>query len=208
MVIPSVPRPLNPALLAAGMEPGNPPSRLQALTSGLAQGDDRAWSEFHRDYGAGLFRYLLACTRGDDSLASEALQQSYLRIARHARPCASEPEFIGWLRIVARTALGDCRRRQHSFWNLLRRRAADECDEPEVRDHEEQLLNALDAALAQIAPESRALLEAKYLAGARVCLIATNLGLSEKAVESRLTRARGELRARLVSLLSNHEHRA
>src|SRR5688572_31109907 len=102
---------------------------LLTLTTGLARGDDIAWSNFHREFGPRIFRQLLAATRGDHDLASEALQQTYLRIARHARPCDAEPMFNAWLRTVARTALSDCRRRRMSFWQLLQRRHADPSDE-------------------------------------------------------------------------------
>ena len=93
--------PLNAAICPTRMEPAVP-SPLRELTSGLARGDDTAWTQFHRDYGPGIFRQLLAETRGDHDLASEALQQTYLRVARHARPCDSAPMFAGWLRLVAR----------------------------------------------------------------------------------------------------------
>jgi RNA polymerase sigma-70 factor (ECF subfamily) len=181
---------------------------LKHLTAGLARGDDAAWAQFHRDYGPAIFRQLLGATRGDHDLASEALQQTYLRIARHARPCDSEVMFGAWLRVVARTALSDCRRRRRSFWDMLRRRA-NEPEEPD-RDagaHEEDnfLTGAIDAALAALAPEERALLEAKYYDGESVHVIAERLGISIKAAESRLTRARTELRQQLSDRIARHE---
>jgi RNA polymerase sigma factor (sigma-70 family) len=199
---------LNSPLLAARMQEMPAAAPLHALTTGLARGDDEAWTEFHRDYGPGIFRQLLAATRGDHDLAGEALQQSYLRIARHARPCDCAPEFAGWLRVVARTALSDCRRRHQRFLGLLRRREIDPSEvsathEPDVA--EEHLQAALDAALAMLAPDERALLEAKYFAGADVRSIAARLEISPKAVESRLTRARAALRAQLLSALARHE---
>ncbi len=64
---------------------------------------------------------------------------------------------------------------------------------------------ALDAALAQLDPAERALLEEKYFSGAAVRHLAERLGLTPKAVESRLTRARAELRRQLTLALSRHE---
>ncbi|HVS52071.1 MAG TPA: sigma-70 family RNA polymerase sigma factor [Opitutaceae bacterium] len=179
-------------------------SPLRALTMALARGDDASWARFHRDYGPAIFRRLLALTRGDHDLASEALQQTYLRIARYARPCDSEAEFATWLRVVARTALSDCRRRRQSFWQLLRRRAV-EPDSANLDAEDDRLLAALDGALALLDADDRALLEAKYLAGADVRSIASRLGISAKAAESRLTRARAELRHRLLAALPRHE---
>lgn len=199
---------LNPSLLAVRAARAGSPAPLRELTAGLARGDDAAWSHFHADYGPQIFRQLLAATRGDHDLASEALQQTYLRVARHARPCDSEPMFLGWLRVVARTALSDCRRRRMSFWQMLNRRRDDPSeagsgDAPHEAD--EQLQTALDAALASLSEADRALLAAKYFAGTSMRDIAERLNISLKAVESRLTRARAELRLTLLAALARHD---
>lgn len=187
---------------------GNCSRPLLELTTGLARGDDAAWEIFHHDFGPALFRQLLAATRGDYDLSSEALQQAYLRVARHARPCDQEDSFRAWLRIVARTALSDCRRRRKTFWQLLTRRREDPSDvEPADDSNAEDagLHRALEDALASLDSDDRALLEAKYFAGANVRSLAEQLGISHKAAESRLTRARAELRRRLLHLFSRHE---
>jgi RNA polymerase sigma factor (sigma-70 family) len=196
---------LNRSLLVAHMEQAAGPAPLLALTTALAQGDDLAWAQFHRDYGPTLFRQLLAATRGDHDLASDALQQTYLRVARYARPCESEAMFWGWLRMVTRTALSDCRRRRRSFWEMLKRRADEPDASTEPQGDDEPLQIALDAALASLDADERALLEAKYFSGESVRTIAERLDVSAKAVESRLTRARTELRRHLSNLLSRDE---
>jgi RNA polymerase sigma factor (sigma-70 family) len=195
------------ALLAARSEQAAAPAPLLALTTGLAGGDDACWSQFHREFGPGIFRQLLAATRGDHDLATEALQQTYLRVARHARPVDAAPMFHAWLRLVARTALSDCRRRRQSLWSLLQRRYADPTDvtHAAAAADEDRLQLALDAALAQLTPDDRALLEAKYFHGLEVRRIAEQLAVTPKAVESRLTRARAALRELLVSTLRRHE---
>ena len=208
-MIPNTPTPAFPALLTLRMEQAGAASpELLALTSGLARGDDVAWSNFHREYGPRIFRQLLAATRGDHDLASEALQQTYLRVARHARPCHQAGMFVAWLRVVARTALSDCRRRRLSFWQLLRRRFDDASAREESGDAsvvDDRLQSALEAALALLDAEDRALLEAKYFVGSDVRSLAEKLGVSTKAAESRLTRARAALRRELTRLLSRHE---
>ena len=205
-MIPAASSPLNLTLIAPRMEPAVSPSHLRELTTALARGDDAAWAEFHRDHGPRIFRYLLAGTRGDYDLAAEALQQTYLRVARYARPCDEAAVFDGWLRTLASSALNDCRRRRKSFWNLRQRPEA--CHESEARHTEAddaRLFIALDAALAKLDPAERALLEEKYFAGADVRGLAAKLKLTPKAVESRLTRARAELRRQLAAALSRHE---
>lgn len=176
-------------------------SPLRALTQALARGDDSAWNVFHRDFGPQIFRQLLAATRGDHDLASEALQQTYLRVARHVRPCDSEAQFVTWLRTVARTTLHDCWRKKRRFHQLLLRRHADPSDFTSPAD-EAGLLDALEQALQQLDACDRALLEEKYFAGTDVRSLAQKRQLSTKAVESRLTRAREELRVLLQQTLS------
>lgn len=187
--------------------PADESSALRDLTVGLARGDDAAWAQFHCDYGPGIFRQLLGATHGDHDLASEALQQTYLRVARHARPCDEPPVFVGWLRVVARSALNDCFRRRRSFWDLLRRGGPELLADPESADSasESRLSSALDHALEELTESDRTLLKEKYFTGTDVRSLASQLGISPKAVESRLTRARAELRRRMLQHLKRHE---
>lgn len=197
---------VNSAAHSAPLQPVLPPSALRELTTGLARGDDAAWTQFHREHGPGIFRYLLAQTRGDHDLATEALQQTYLRVARYARPCDAAAMFASWLRTVARSALNDLRRRRRSFWELLRRRKETIPDDDPADAHNDATLSAaLETALTQLTAADRALLEEKYLAGVDVRTLAMRLELSPKAVESRLTRARAELRRLIIAALPAHE---
>lgn len=179
-------------------------AELRRLTTALAQGEDEAWSHFNRLYGPAVFRQLLALTRGDHDLAKEALQRTYLRVAKYVRPCETEAMFRAWLRTVARTALQDCWRRQRSFTDLLFRKRQEPPEMPD-RTGDERLMAELDAALARLDATNRELLEAKYFLGCEVRTIADRLAITPKAVESRLTRARECLRRELLAVLQRHE---
>jgi RNA polymerase sigma factor (sigma-70 family) len=180
------------------MPPDHPgDADLAALTRALGRGEDAAWREFHGTQGRMLFRYLLALTGGDPHRANEALQQTYLRVAKHVRPCDQPVQWEAWLRRVARTALADQRRGQGRFWRMLFRRAEEptEADGDGAGEQAVEALHArLDAAMATLPDEARRLLDGKYLRGMAVGELAMELGLSSKAVESRLTRARESLR--------------
>ena len=176
-------------------------SPLAELTQGMLRGDNAAWQRFHEQYGSMMFRILLASSSGNFHLASEALQRAYLRVSRHVRFCDNEAMWISWLRTVCRSSLSDSRRRDYSFWNFLRRQE----EEPRENEtlsvaRENEWFHKLDRAMAQLSLDTRSLLEAKYYRGESVQAIADQRSLSLKSVESRLTRARAELRA----LLSNH----
>lgn len=179
-------------------------AKLHRLTMALARGDDEAWSQFNRDFGPAVFRQLLALTRGDHDLAKEALQRTYLRVAKHVRPCEAEGMFKAWLRTVARTALQDCWRRRRSFSDLLFRKHQ---EPPELAPPtgDDRLMEELDAALARLDAADRSLLEAKYFSGQEVRALAEQLVITPKAVESRLTRAREALRRELLVALQRHE---
>lgn len=191
-------------LISAQKEGKEPSAELCRLTTALARGKDDAWSQFNRIYGPGIFRQLLALTRGDDYLAKEALQRTYLRIAKHVRPCAEEAMFRSWLQTVARTALLDCWRRRRSFTDLLFRKHQ---EPPELSDPtgDDRLMEELDAALARLDASDRTLLEAKYFSGRDVRSLAEKLAITPKAAESRLTRARDALRRELLAALQRHE---
>jgi RNA polymerase sigma-70 factor (ECF subfamily) len=200
---------VNPAvsiahLISVDREGAMPNSELRRLTQAMARGDDEAWSQFHRAHGATIFRQLLALTRGDHDLAKEALQRTYLRIAKHVRLCESEVMFKSWVATVARTALLDCWRRRRSFADLLFRKRQEPLEllDPTADD---RLTDQLDQALSRIESADRALLEAKYFSGCDVRTLAKQLALTPKAVESRLTRAREALRRELLAALRRHE---
>lgn len=178
---------------------------LADLTRAMAAGDDCAWQHFHRVYGPPLFRHLLGQTRGDHTLAMEAIQGAYLRIARHVHVCDNEVQFAAWLRISARSELLDLRRRRSRFVAALQRWWNSGTVDATDPGEDTSLLDALDQCRARLDPDIRELLDAKYLRGETVAAIAARTGLSAKAVESRLTRARETLRALLQQELTRHD---
>lgn len=180
------------------------PADLTRLTTAMARGDDDAWREFRGTYGAMLFHQLLAQSRGDHAVASDLLQQTYLRVARHVRPCPEPAQFRAWLRKVARSALLDHWRRQRSFADLLFRRSQEPVAPNEDTDGD-RLHAHLDQALARLAPAERVLLEAKYFHGHDVRSLAESAGVSPKALESRLQRARQNLKRLLLESMLRDE---
>ena len=61
----------------------------------------------------------------------------------------------------------------------------------------------VNATMAQLPPHYREALEAKYVKGTSVRDLAAALGLTEKAVESQLVRARKAFRATFTALARN-----
>jgi RNA polymerase sigma-70 factor (ECF subfamily) len=69
----------------------------------------------------------------------------------------------------------------------------------------EETRDLVNATMSQLPPHYREALEAKYLGGKSVRDLATSWSISEKAVESQLTRARKAFRATFLALSRNLE---
>jgi RNA polymerase sigma-70 factor (ECF subfamily) len=168
-------------------------SSISLLTRRMAAGDERAFREFHGEYFARLFRYLIVCARGDEEAAREALQETLVRVVRHVRCFHDEKAFWDWLTVLARSAAADGRRKRSRYGDLLARfaRSSVAVPEPPING---AIHEALERGLAELPPDDRALLFRKYEEGAGVRQIALDSGTSESAVESRLVRIRRQLR--------------
>jgi len=185
-------------------EPGT-----QSLTRGLVRGDETAYREFYREYGQRLFRYLLVVS-GGEAAAREALQETLRRVVRHIRVFYDPDVFWSWLTVVARSALFDERRRERRYRGFLDRWRghaeiqADLGSAGPAEGGEGQLETLLVKHLNLFPPEERDLMERKYFRRESVRDIAAHLAMTEKAIESRLSRLRSKLKAAILADL-NHE---
>ncbi len=177
-----------------------PRGDLVRVTRGLAAGDEAAFREFHARYFDRLYRFLLVVTRGQEDQAQEAVQQTFLRVLRYARVFESEEVFWGWLKALARSTARDAGRQRHRYLALLERFALFRRVEAESPGNPEEdgLRARLLEGLEELDAGNRRLIEGKYLEGATVKELSGQTGLTEKAVESRLARLRGQLRERLL----------
>jgi len=183
--------------------PEQAPNSIALLTRRLAAGEEEAFREFHQLYFDRLYQFLLVVARGREDEAQEALQQTLLRVVRHVRTFESEDTFWCWLKVVGRSAARDAGRKQQRYAALLqsfaRRRNSLALDQPPAPDN--RLRDCLDESLDELAPDDRKLIEGKYIEGATIKELSAVADLTEKAVESRLLRARRELRGRILQKL-------
>ncbi len=180
------------------------PAGIGALTRQLAAGEEAAFREFHAQYFDRLYQFLLVVARGREHEAREALQETLLRVARHARAFEEEEAFWNWLRAVARNAARDAGRKRSRYAVLLQNFAffkrVEIAPSPAARDG--RLTAVIEECLAEFDPSDRALLQGKYLTGLTVNELAAQNELTAKAVESRLLRLRKELRERVLKKLN------
>ena len=134
----------------------------------------------------------------DRELARDAVQEALIRAWRDL-PGLRDPErFDAWLhRLLVNAAVDEARRRRRRVVEVELTAAM----EPSREDATALLADrdALDRALASLAPEHRALVVLHYYLGMPLPDAAMSLGISLPAAKSRLHRAIGVLRRAFVN---------
>lgn len=177
---------------------------LADWTRRLAEGDEAAWRWFHQRYYLPLLRYA-AQRAGNTSHASDIAQESYLRVARHIRPFTREGDFWNWLCCVVRCTAVDHGRKSSRRLILMEKfahwRASQSPDDaPSPAASATPAADILEDALGKLSGDESALLRRKYCDGWSTQDLATELGTTPKAVESRLARLRERLRDILLHI--------
>jgi RNA polymerase sigma-70 factor, ECF subfamily len=164
-----------------------------------------------------LYRFCLYRVGRNRHLCEEVVQETLLRALRDLRQY--DPERAGnnvfpWLSGLARNEIHRALGREKAvsldrLWARMDRelltfyaRLDSEpfTDELLQREETRELVNA---TMSQLPPHYREALEAKYVSGCSVRDLACRLHVSEKAVESQLTRARKAFRATFLALARN-----
>jgi RNA polymerase sigma-70 factor, ECF subfamily len=167
--------------------------RERGLQAAVLAGDEFAWKAWYDESADALYAYIAWRCGGLRDTADEAAQDVWLTAVRRLPtfdPVAGS--FLGWLRGIAARVLANRFRRDRRREGLALHRPDHAPADAAVieRERAERVANVLAAM-----PENyEAVLRAKYLDALPVAEIAAGLGLSEKAVESLLSRARAAFR--------------
>jgi RNA polymerase sigma-70 factor (ECF subfamily) len=178
-----------------------------ALCIALREGDQEAFRFLHGQWNRRIWRYCFALAAGDEALAMDCVQATYLRIFRQMRPMPDEAALWHWIACAARSATTDLRRVGGRYRRALARftewlqSSFGRSPEPAG---ESDLLAALDRALAELNQDERFLLEARYFRGVGLEEIARESGTTIRAIEGRLARLRERLRQSLAAAV-RHE---
>lgn len=176
---------------------------VAALTAGIRAGNEEAFRLFHALYFDRLYQFLLVIARGNEDEARDALQETLLRVVRYARRFDNEEIFWSWLKAIARSAARDRGRKQSRYLSLLQNFTLhwqNSVPSPASQSNPE-LSDLLQESLQELNPEERSIIEGKYLQGLTVRELASDAGLTEKAVESRLLRLRRQIREAILKKL-------
>jgi RNA polymerase sigma-70 factor, ECF subfamily len=178
---------------------------MSDLGQALRSRDPSAWDRFYSNDARDLYGFILRLVRGNRGVADDLFQAAWLAALDNIDNLAvddSEPR--AWLFGIARNLVAQHWRRskgtieahpaEQAYGTSIAARAPllpDDC-----LMHLEQA-NVVRAALLLLSPRQREVLLAKYVDGSHVAEIAAAQGITAKAVESLLSRAREQLRSLL-----------
>jgi RNA polymerase sigma-70 factor (ECF subfamily) len=169
----------------------------QLLVQALREGDRSAFDVVYDLHRPRIHGWLLRMTR-DPAIAEELLQETFLRLARHANRLRPDTNLRAWLFTVARNLERSRRRwawldssRLLAFMDQPRASAPT----PEDLAGASEAQRRLDAALAALSPTSREVLLLVVYEGLEPAEAAGVLAIRVDALRQRLARARAELTA-------------
>jgi len=149
-------------------------------------GDRSAYTDLVRAYSARVFAICLAML-GNQYDAEDTAQQTLLKGLTGISSLRGDGQFGAWISRIARNLCIDFIRKRRLRANVPDRQP--DLAQPDSRDYDE-----LQVALAKLPEDSRLTLPLYYFDGRSAKNIAQTLDISEGAVQTRLCRARKQLR--------------
>jgi RNA polymerase sigma-70 factor (ECF subfamily) len=170
------------------------------LVARLRSGDGAAFDAVYDAYREQLFRFLARLT-GRREVAEDLFQETWMRLAQHARTLRDDTNLRAWLFAVARNLA-----RSHGRWTILDARTTRALARwwylgaPPAPDDEaaaNATLSRLEEAFAALPDAHREVLALAAGEGLPHDEVGRILGLSPEATRQRLARARAVLARRL-----------
>lgn len=178
----------------------------------LVAGHDAALNDLMERHAPGVFRFLCRMLANEDD-ANDLAQETFVRVYQHRTSFRPDAFFSTWLYTIAANLARNHLRWRERHPNVALEAAPDE-DTPSLRDtladgrltapetmEAEERVNAIRAAVAELPEELRTPLVLAEYEDRPQKEIAVILSCSVKAVETRIYRARQQLRARLKRFL-------
>jgi RNA polymerase sigma-70 factor (ECF subfamily) len=171
----------------------------RAWIDGLRRGETTAFDAVFAAYRRRIYAYLVRMTHRRD-VAEDLLQETFLRLARHARALAEDTRLGAWLFTVAHRLFVSWTRAQAVRRQLAgdlpgaamaAARATDRSPLEALADSQTKL--ALERALAALPETSREVAVLVGIEGLQPVEVAEILGVRPDAVRQRLARARAQL---------------
>jgi RNA polymerase sigma-70 factor (ECF subfamily) len=177
------------------MEDHDRACRERGLRAAVLAGDEAAWRAWYEASFAGLYAYVVWRLGGENELADEIVQETWLTAVRRIRTFdPARASFAVWIRGIAANTLRNHWRKRKATPTAsakLQEAAGASADLGALKLEQAQ---SVAFALAQLPDNYEAVLRAKYLEQKPVAQIADEWGASAKMIESLLTRARKAFR--------------
>lgn len=172
------------------------------LVARLLRGDEAAFAEFFEASFGPLFRFARPRVGGDADAAEEVVQTTLCRAVRGLATYRGEAALLTWLTTICRREIATWFEKQKKAPPMIEltedipeiRAALDSLGEPESALRRKETARLVQAVLDRLPSRYGDALEWKYIEGLSVAEIAGRLGLTAKAAESLLTRAREAFR--------------
>ena len=187
-----------------------------AIAKRILAGDEAAFRGLFDRAFPRLYRHALARLGGDVEAARDVVQQAFCRAIERLDRYRGEAALYTWLFQVLRSALADhyrvLGRERRAVTPLeelpqvravLETLAAPPASEPETGLWRLEIGRLVQATVDALPDHYADVLEWKYVEGCPVRGIAERLGVSDKAAESLLTRAREAFRAAITDMASD-----
>jgi RNA polymerase sigma factor (sigma-70 family) len=177
----------------------SPMSETYQLTRAIGAGDEAAFEQFYSAYAGRIHGQLLALARGDERTAQELCQRVMIKLAGGIPVLEQEADLRAWLGRVTRNTFID-----HCRTAAVRRKVIPLSEISETKiDADNQLRQALDAAMTELPATDAELLNKIYIDRQPIADAAEELGVSYKALESRLTRLRRKVKEHMIRQMRN-----
>lgn len=157
------------------------------------QGDSAAFEELVGRWQKRLWGYAYRVT-GSESAAWDVVQETWYGIIKGIRKLEDVSVFTQWaFRIASNKCMdwGRKRKRQEQLNSELTKQTKNESGE---RQNDDDKTESLQAAIRELSPDRRALLELRYHEGFDIGQIAEILNVPEGTVKSRLNRTLEKLK--------------
>jgi len=141
-----------------------------------------------------IYRYLAARCGGDEALAEELTQQTFVEVIRQRHRFDGRSDVVTWMCAIGRNKLVDHHRREGRDVRRQERLITSHPQAPDDSWRAAETRDAVETAMAQVPADQRIALLFRYLDGLSVREVARAMGRSEKATESLLARARESFR--------------
>lgn len=174
----------------------------QALAAAALHGDRQAYTELVNRHQQGVFRFVYRMC-GDVQTAEDAAQVAFIRAWQKLASYKPEYPFRNWIYSIAAHAAVDELRRDRPGTSLESDEIPDRNPLPEAEVEANEQAQAVRTAVLELPTASRAVLVLREYERLSYQEIAAVLGIPVGTVMSRLNYARGILREKLQSVLSD-----